>query len=72
MDCKCGGSVQYSEHKNKTAGGTIFTRKCGACNREEKSLDERNWYAPATFWARVSSGGITDLFKQPPKEQQNG
>jgi hypothetical protein len=53
MICPCGGIVGNSDHLNKTMGITVYSRKCAACGREEKSADERVWLAPAAFWKTI-------------------
>lgn len=50
MDCKCGGNVTDSEYRRETPPLIVYTRKCSACHREEKSDDFKTWMAPANFW----------------------
>ena len=63
MDCKCGGIVTDSEYKRKSPPFVVYTRKCNACNREEKSADFHVWMAPAKFWSihavESGMGGLT-------------
>jgi hypothetical protein len=52
MICPCGGPIKYSESVNKKLGIVVYSRRCPACHREEKSVDEVQWLAPAAFWAK--------------------